>query len=324
MLAHSPGKWNAAEPVILALIQQGKTAEALDVVNRTAKGGTRTPLAPYYRGRILAAAGDLAGASAAFSEALDIAPKFAPARYFRAHVEAARGDPAAAEKDLKQMIAQNPADASAYLALAEIALHEGDEPRSIALLNTAIKAAPKDPAPRLALALTQTFLRKFSDAEATLDALLKIWPGNPEALKQLGRVRLLRGDKAKAVETYLGLAAAYPNSSGAYVLLAKVFHATNDPVGAVDAAKKAAEFVSALGSRSRRSGRISRGRRKTRRSRCQRDGNTLRFIPRPMRICWSPARWRNRNGIVRPMIICRADLPRDRTGLLHGNSANLR
>ena len=121
-------------------------------------------------------------------------------------------------------------------------MHEGDEPRSIALLNSAIRAAPNDPAPRLALAAAQTFLRKFNDAEATLNALLKIWPGNPEALMQLGRVQLLKGDKSRAVETYLGLAAAYPNSSGAYVLLAKVFHATNDPVGAIDAAKKAIEL----------------------------------------------------------------------------------
>ena len=53
VLAHSPGKWNAAEPVISALMQQRKTDEALDVVNRTARGAGRTPLAPYYRGRIL-------------------------------------------------------------------------------------------------------------------------------------------------------------------------------------------------------------------------------------------------------------------------------
>ena len=145
-----------------------------------------------------------------------------------------------------------PAGASAYLALAENTLHEGDEPRSISLLNTAIKdGLPNDPAPRLALAAAQTFLRKFSDAEATLNALLKFWPGNPEALKQLGRVQLLRGDKARAVETYLGLAAAYPNSSGAYVLLAKVFQATDDPVGAVDAAKKAAELSPPLSVRVR-------------------------------------------------------------------------
>ena len=238
----SPGQWKAAVPLISVLMQQGKTAEALDLVNRTAKGGTRTPLAPYYRGRVLAAADDLAGASKAFSEALAINPRFQPALYFRAHVEVARGDTAMGKKDLQQLIAQNPSDTSAWLALAQIAVHEDDKSGWNALLNNALKSAPKDPAPRLALATGQTFQRKYADAESTLNALLKVWPGNPQALTQLGRVQLLKGDKVHAVETYRGLVAASPNSSGAYMLLAKIFHATNDPVGAIDAAQKAVEL----------------------------------------------------------------------------------
>lgn len=242
ILARNHGNWNNAVPLISILAQSGRTGEALDVVNRTAEDASRSPLGPFYRGRVLAAAGNLTGASTAFSEALAIDAKFEPALYFRAHVATARGDVETGTKDLQKIIAQNPANVSAYIALAEIALHQGQEPQAIDLLTRAMKAAPREPGPRLALASLQSYRRDFNEAEATLRPLLLMSPANPQALTELGQIQFKSGAAGKAVETFRGLAAAYPNSSGTYVLLARLLSATRDHTGAIDAARRAVEL----------------------------------------------------------------------------------
>jgi putative PEP-CTERM system TPR-repeat lipoprotein len=240
--ARGPAGWQTAIPLISSLVQAGKYQEALDVVDGMAKSAGHNPLVPFYRARVLAASGDLAGASAAFGDTLAIDPKFVPALYFRAHVLVARGNPEAGKKDLRQVLALDPGNVSAYIALAEIAMHEGRGAESVNLLNSAIKAAPKDATPRLTLASYQTNQGKFQDARDTLNALLKIAPNDPTAIIQLGQIQFLSGDKDKAVDTFRSLAATYTTAAGTYVLLAKALHATKDRLAAIDAAKRAVEL----------------------------------------------------------------------------------
>jgi putative PEP-CTERM system TPR-repeat lipoprotein len=236
------GNWETALPMISALMQAGKPDAALEVVNRVAKDAGRTPLVPFYRGRILAARNDFARAAAAFAESLAIDPTFVPALYFRGHVLVAQGKDEAGKKDLMRVIQLDPANVRAYIALAQIALYQKQEAQLVALLNSAIKVAPNDPAPRLALATYQTSKRKFQDARATLNALLQVSPNNPIALVQIGQIQFQTGQTDEAVETFRALAATYTNASGAYVLLAKALNATKDRLAAIDAARTAVEL----------------------------------------------------------------------------------
>ena len=242
MKSAAPGNWETALPLVASLLQAGKPNDALNVIDRIAKEAGRTPLVPFHRGRILAAKDDLAAASAAFSEALAIDPKFIPALYFRGHVLMAQGNSDAGLKDLRQVLALDPANVQAYIALAKIALYQGQDAQSLALLNSAIKAAPNEPAPRLALSTLQISQRKFKEARATLNALLQISPNNPLAMLQIGQIQFQSGDAQAAVETFRSLAATYTNAPGAYVLLAKALNATKDRLAAIDAARTAVEL----------------------------------------------------------------------------------
>src|SRR6185503_8342073 len=136
----------------------------------------------------------------------------------------------------------NPANIEAYVALAQIALHEGRESESLTLLNSAIQAVPNDPAPRLALVAVQISRRKYDDAHATLDVVLKMFPDHPQALSLSGQLEFFTGNPERAVEIFRGLAAAYPYSSSTYVLLAKALNATKDRLAAIDAARRAVEL----------------------------------------------------------------------------------
>jgi putative PEP-CTERM system TPR-repeat lipoprotein len=240
--SRDPNNWETAIPLVSSLVQSGKPDEALDVVDRMAKNADRSPVVPFYRARVLAAAGNLADASAAFTQALAIDPKFVPALYFRALVLVAQGNPEAGKKDLRQVLALDPANAYAYIALAQIALHEGQGAQSIALLSNAVKVAPRNPSPRLALATYQASQRKFQDARATLNALLQISPNDPITLAQIGRTQFMAGQVSDAVDTFRSLAATYTTSAGTYVLLAKALNATKDRLAAIDAARRAVEL----------------------------------------------------------------------------------
>ncbi|HXJ00616.1 MAG TPA: XrtA/PEP-CTERM system TPR-repeat protein PrsT [Micropepsaceae bacterium] len=242
LLAHDPGNWDFAVPLIAALEEAGRLEDAIDVANRMAKTSGKIPLPAFYRGRLLGAQGDLVGASAALTEALAVDPKFTPALYFRAHVFAARGNTDAAKKDLQQILMLTPADVYADLALAQIAQHEGKDADALGLIQRAINASPRDPTPRMALASYQMAHRKFADAQATLNKVLEISPHNGQALTQLGQVQYASGDIDRAIETYRGLAATYADSAATYVLLAKALNATKDRLAAIDAARRAVEL----------------------------------------------------------------------------------
>jgi putative PEP-CTERM system TPR-repeat lipoprotein len=240
--ARGANSWDTGIPLIASLIRAGKGDEALEVINRMPKDSGRAAMALFYRGRVLGAQGDLVGASAAFTDALAIDPKFVPALYFRAHVLVGRGNADAAKKDLNQILTQEPANVYAYNALAQIALLEGQEAQSFAFLNRAIQVAPADVAPRFALATQQVSRGKYQDAQATLNALLKISPNNPIALAQIGQIQFRTGQVDKAIETFRSLAATYTNLSGVYVMLAKALNATKDRLAAIDAARRAVEL----------------------------------------------------------------------------------
>ena len=242
LLAQDPDNWDLAIPLIAALEEGGRRDEAIAVTEHMAKGAQKTPFAAFYRGRLLGAQGDLVSASAAFTDALGVDPKFTPALYFRAHVFMARGNPDGAKKDLQQILKLDPADVYARIALAQIAQHEGKESEAVALLVGAVSASPRNPTPRLALATYEMSHGKLADAQATLNKLLELSPHNGQALTQLGQVHYMSGNINKAVDTYRELAATYPDSAATYVLLGKALNAAKDRLAAIDAARRAVEL----------------------------------------------------------------------------------
>ena len=243
LAARDAGNWGIAAPLINALVVAGKLDDALAVADRMAKSGDRTPLAPFYRGQILAVRGDLAAAEAAFEKTLAADPKFIPALYYRARVSVARGNPDAAREDYQSILKQDAGNVSAYLGLAQIALNEDKEQELFEILGKAMEAAPDDPAPRLALADYQLGQGRYQDALATVKTLLQIFHDNPEGLALQGQIEFALGDKDKAVETFRSLAAGNTQSPAAYEILAKALSATNDRLAAIDAAKTAAELA---------------------------------------------------------------------------------
>ena len=96
-----------------------------------------------------------------------------------ARVLAAQGRDAEAEAVLRKIVAQEPRYLPAYVDLAEIDVRR----------------------------------RQFDRATATLTAGLKIAPGDPVLLNDLGMCWVLQGDHARALEMFTKAASASPNDS---------------------------------------------------------------------------------------------------------------
>ena len=239
LFQREPENSSLAAPLIAALVKAGKSDEALRVIDRLAKAPQKGPQPAFFRGQVLTARGDLAGASTAFGQALAADPKFIPALYYHANVQIDRGNVDDANRDLQQILVLDPSNMLAYIKLAQLALNRDQEPQAVALLEKAIKVAPNNPIPRLALANFQISRAKYQDAQSTVTGLLQVSKNNPEGVALKGQIEFIRGANADAVNTFRALAAANPQSSAAYILLAKVLSATKDQLAAEDAAKRA-------------------------------------------------------------------------------------
>ncbi len=246
LLAQDPQNTDAAVQLADILAGTGKSDQALAELNHAAQLKPKNPLPAFYRGQILAAGGKLAAASAAFSQAAATDPKFLPAFYARAKIAISRGSPEDAVKDLDYVTTRDPANTPAHMLQAQMALDSGHDAEALAILATAIRTAPNDPVPRLALARYQMGQRKFTDAQATLSALLRISQDNRQAIALQSDILFATGDKVHAVETFRQLVTKYPNAPEVQIAWSRVLNRVNDRLRAETAAAKAADLAPAV------------------------------------------------------------------------------
>jgi lipopolysaccharide biosynthesis regulator YciM len=131
-------------------------------------------------GDTLAAAGDATAAARAFSDAIDIDPRAAPAYLHLGDVRAQHGDSAGAIEAWEQLVKVVPD--RAYLAferLERVYGEAGTPSRFVALCRSLIDANPQDWRARLALA---RYHAAHADHAAALELLFAALPHNPHGL----------------------------------------------------------------------------------------------------------------------------------------------
>jgi aspartate beta-hydroxylase len=96
LLERSPDHVEALNMVALAALRDGKLQRAYDLLERAEKASPGDPVTQHHIGRVLEAAGDLAGALVAYAAAVRARPEFHNARLHLAHAMERGGDPARA------------------------------------------------------------------------------------------------------------------------------------------------------------------------------------------------------------------------------------
>ena len=240
--AKSPADLTVVDPLINGLMQLRRFAEALAVADRMGKDPSKRIEALIYRGGILSAQHDNAGADAAFNKAVSSDPKSVKALYARGVTLAGSQRLNEAVRDFQAIVALDSKNVPALLQLAQIAQRQGDDRSVRTLLNQAIAAAPGNMTPRFSLVGYLSSQKKYAEAQTAAGELLRVQPNNIEGLVLLGRIQLAQGENKDAVASYRRLVSLNPTAAGPQVLLGNALSISQDRAGAARALETAAKL----------------------------------------------------------------------------------
>jgi len=117
-----------------------------------------------------------------------------------------------ADAALSKVLSLSPRYAPGLLNAGLLRLAQGRIEEGAALFSRAADLSPGSLAPRVNLAVAQARLGKFGQAEETLLAAGRWFPGHPDVLYHLGTVYDRVGNRAKGVEAYTAFLAASAGS----------------------------------------------------------------------------------------------------------------
>ena len=138
------------------------------------------------QGNALEDAGDLAGAEAAYRQAIAAAPRSARAPLNLGIVLAARGDDAGATAAYEAALALEPAHPFANYNFARLVYMRGDAARAEALLREALRGKPAFPQALVLLASVLDELGRTDEAIEAVEAALRLQPEDAGAWYNLG------------------------------------------------------------------------------------------------------------------------------------------
>ena len=235
VVAKNPTDPNLSGILIDALVRTKRFPEALAVADRLSADPKQRSTAFVYRGGILFAQNNMAGAQAAFDKAVQADPKNTSTLYSRASFLASTQKSAEASRDLRAILALDAKNVAAYLKLADIAAQQNQDQNVRSLLGQAIAAAPDNAQPRVALARYLILRRDFSAAMPVANELIRTQPTNTDGVNLLGQAQFGAGQKKEAIATYRRLTSMMPTAAGPQVLLGNALLAAGDRVGAASA-----------------------------------------------------------------------------------------
>jgi putative PEP-CTERM system TPR-repeat lipoprotein len=241
--AKDPTNPSLAAPLIAALTEAKRYPEALAVADKLGADQKQRSAAQMYRGGVLLAQKDNAGAQAAFDRAVAADPKNVTALYARAEFLAAVQKFAEANRDLRTVLSLDAKNLAAFLKLAEIATRQGQDQNARTLLGQAIAASPQSAAPRLVLLRYLIARRDYKNALAAANDFVRAQPTNGDALALLGQTQTALGQKKEAVATYRRLVSQMPTAATPQVLLGGALGAAGDQVGAARALEVAVKLA---------------------------------------------------------------------------------
>jgi putative PEP-CTERM system TPR-repeat lipoprotein len=231
-----------------ALVQrhmaQRDAAAALAATERWATKAPRSAEPLYWRGAVLLARGDAAGARAAFEQALVLEPGYRPARRTLAELALRGRDLDAARRQVDAMLKADPKDPAALLVQARVAAAAARPPAEVgAMLGEAIAAQPRDLALRRGLIAHHFEQGRLADALAAAQATAAALPEDPGALDLVARTQLAAGEPHQAAATYARLATLMPKSAEPLVGQSAAQLAAGDADAAAASAKKAVSLM---------------------------------------------------------------------------------
>jgi putative PEP-CTERM system TPR-repeat lipoprotein len=219
-------------------------AKALKAIDGLQKKQPNNPAAHNFRGAVLLAQNDVAGARRSFQRALELNPTYFPAIDNLAKIDVAENKPEAAEKRFEALLAQQPTHLQALLALADLRARAGPaaSEQVVELINKAISAHPTESAPRVALISYRLRTRDAKKALAAAQDAVTAMPNRVDIVDAAARAYQAAGDLNQAISQYTRLASLQPTSAQPYLRLADLHLALKDKDAAASDLRRALDI----------------------------------------------------------------------------------
>ncbi|MEO6786953.1 MAG: tetratricopeptide repeat protein, partial [Chthoniobacteraceae bacterium] len=217
----------------VAKLTKGDLDGAMAEFTRAIQMMPKNPAGYSNRGHVRMMKGDLDAAVADYNRALEIDPKYTSAYCGRANAKFGKGDVKGALADFTRAIEIDPNDASGYDGRGGVKYLSGDLDGALADLNRALEIDPKNTS---ALANRSKVRHRKGDLDgeiADYNALIKIHPKDAEAVNNRGAARNLKGDYEGAIADSSRAIELDPKYAPAYDLRGASRRSKGDLAGAI-------------------------------------------------------------------------------------------
>lgn len=226
----------------MLMLNDGKTNEAFDTLQKASKASPDNVLVKIWLGRAARAKGDIPAAQAAFRDATRLAPKNLEAQEGLAQISLDRRDFTTLAQVGESVIASSPQSGDGYLwrGMAEGSQKQYD--KAEADFKEAIKLDPNNANGYFELAQLRLIQKNIPDARNLLEQTLAHNPNSSRALRLLATTYLAEKQPAKAIARVQDQIAKAPQNGDMYNLLSQLQGGTGNTAGALASAEKAMQL----------------------------------------------------------------------------------
>jgi Tfp pilus assembly protein PilF len=204
------------------LLAQGKTQDAVRVLQKLVADAANSSEAHYYLGMAYWKSGDTGQANTEFQNALRITPGLPIALQALTDLNIAERNFSVAQIYAQELVQQNPGDPRNHLVLGEFLLQQGKIKDAEDQFMAAKQLAPNDPAVHVDLALLYQDEKKFSEADKEYQIAMQVAPQDNTSLERYAGYLISQGQQAKALTTIQQFIARNPKDAGAHLLLSSI------------------------------------------------------------------------------------------------------
>jgi tetratricopeptide (TPR) repeat protein len=221
-LQQAPDNAQTQNNMGLACKDLGRNVQALENFSNSAKLDPDNPDVHNNRGNVLRALDKPLKAVEAYERALKLHPTFAEcwSNLAAALNEAGRHDRAL--KAVERALHLDRNLAQAYNNRGDIYLAQARYEDAVAEYRIAVRLSPKYTAALINMARTLRDMDSPDEARKTLDLVLEMEPGNPEALLVKGVLNEQLGDKERAAEAFIEAIESAPEMTVAHYYLSQI------------------------------------------------------------------------------------------------------
>lgn len=242
MLKVDPNQPDVAVLNGMLLLNDGKTDEALDALQKASRNSPDNAGLQVWVGRAAMQKGDLSTAQKSFQEAARLSPSSVDARDGLAQIAMQRRDASLLSQLAEAGIKASPQNAVGYLwrGMAEGMQKQPD--RAETDFREAIKLDPKNVAAFIELGQLKLEQGKYAEARPLLEEALSTAPGSARATGLLAASYAAEKQPQKAIAMLQGQISKVPQSGPMYTQLSELQMQTGDVAGALASAEKAVQY----------------------------------------------------------------------------------